>query len=159
MSVRLPSGEGYATQVAVEVQWLPRLTPRLPLPIPEPIAVGRPDETFPLPWSVRRWLPGSPATDDDVGGLERLAVDLAGLLTSLQRIDPSGGPSPGPRNGFRGGALATHDVETTSAIETRAGEIDADRAMATWRATRGDVVGSASGVGARRRHRVKPADR
>ena len=70
MSVRLPSGEGYATQVAVEVRWLPWLAPRLPLPIPEPIGVGRPDETFPLPWSVRRWLPGSPAADVHVGDLE-----------------------------------------------------------------------------------------
>ena len=154
MSVRLPSGEGYATQVAVEVQWLPWLAPRLPLPIPEPIAVGRSDETFPLPWSVRRWLPGSPATDVRVGDLERLAVDLAGFLTSMRRIDPSGGPSPGPRNGFRGGALAIYDDETTSAIEALAGEIDADRAMATWRAAlatswdrpavwvHGDITGS-----------------
>jgi aminoglycoside phosphotransferase (APT) family kinase protein len=154
MSVRLPNGDGYATQVAIEVEWLPWLAPRLPMPIPEPIAVGHSDETFPLPWSVRRWLPGSPATVDRVDDLERLAVDLAGFLTSLQRLDPSGGPSPGPRNGFRGGALATYDDETVSAITTLAGEIDADRAMATWRAAlatswdrpalwvHGDITGS-----------------
>ena len=153
MSVRLPSSEGYATQVAVEVQWLPWLAPRLPLPIPEPIAVGGPDKTFPFPWSVRRWLPGSPATER-IGDLERLAVDLAGFLTSMQRIDPTDGPSPGPRNGFRGGALATDDDDTTVAIEALAGEIDADRAMATWSAAlatswdrpavwvHGDVTGS-----------------
>ncbi len=154
MSVRLPSGAGYAPQVAVEAQWLPWLAPRLPLPVPEPIAVGRPDETFPLPWSVRRWLPGSPATVDRVGDVEQLAVDLARFLTSLQRIDSSGGPSPGPRNGFRGGALATYDDETASVISALAGEIDAERAMATWRAAlatswdrppvwiHGDVTGS-----------------
>jgi aminoglycoside phosphotransferase (APT) family kinase protein len=154
MSVRLPSGDGYAGQVAIEVQWLPWLAPRLPLPIPEPIAVGRPDETFPLPWSVRRWLPGSPASVDRIDDLERLAVDLAGFLSSLQRIDARGGPSPGPRNGFRGGALATYDDETESTITALAGEINADRARATWHAAlatswnrpavwaHGDITGS-----------------
>ncbi len=132
LSVRLPSSEGYAPQVAIEVQWLPWLAPRLPLPVPDPIAVGRPDQTFPFPWSVRRWLAGSPATVDRVGDLDLLAVDLAGFLTSLQRIDPSGGPLPGRRNGFRGGALATYDDETASAVAAPAGEIDAERAMATW---------------------------
>ena len=154
LSVRVPRGEGYASQVAIEAHWLPWLAPRLPLPVPEPIAVGRPDETFPFPWSVRRWLPGSPATVDRVGDLERLAVDLAGFLTALQRLDPTGGPPPEPRNGFRGGALATYDDETASVIAALAGEIDSDRATATWRAAlatsldrpavwvHGDITGS-----------------
>ena len=154
MSVRLPSGDGYAAQVAVEAQWLPWLAPRLPLPIPELVAIGRPDETFPLPWSVRRWLPGWPATVDRIDDVERLAVDLAGFLTALHHIDASGGPSPAPRNGFRGGVLATYDDETRSAVAALAGEIDADRAMATWRAAlatswdrpavwvHGDITGS-----------------
>jgi aminoglycoside phosphotransferase (APT) family kinase protein len=134
MSVRLPSGSGYAPQVAIEAHWLPLLAPSLPLPIPEPIAVGRPDDTFPYPWSIRRWLPGSPAAVDRVDDLGRLAVDLAGFLMSFQRIDPSGGPSPGPRNGFRGGSLAIYDDETRSAVKALDREIDDARAMATWRA-------------------------
>jgi aminoglycoside phosphotransferase (APT) family kinase protein len=154
MSVRLPRGDGYATQVPIEARWLSQLASHLPLPIPEPIAVGRPDETFPLPWSVRRWLPGSPATVDRIGDPEQLAVDLAGFLTRLQHIDPSGGPAPGPHNGFRGGALGTYDDETVSAITALDGEIDADRAMATWHAAlasswnrpavwiHGDITGS-----------------
>lgn len=133
LSVRLPSGDGYAAQVAVEAESLPRLAPHLPLPIPEPIAVGGPDETFPWPWSVRRWLSGSPATVGRVDDLEQLAVDLARFLTSFQRIDPSGGPRPGSRNGFRGGALAIYADETDAAVSQLAGEIDADRARATWR--------------------------
>ena len=40
-----------------------------------------------------------------------------------------------------------------------AGEIDADRARATWRAALGDVVGSAGGLGSWRHHRIKPARR
>ena len=47
LSVRLPSAEGYAHQVAKEQQWLPILAPRLPLPIPAPLAQGAPGEGFP----------------------------------------------------------------------------------------------------------------
>jgi aminoglycoside phosphotransferase (APT) family kinase protein len=83
-----------------------------------------------------------------------MATDLAKFLTTLRGIDASGGPSPGPRNGFRGGALATYDHDTVSAITSLAGEIDADRAFATWNAAlasswdrpavwvHGDITGS-----------------
>ena len=40
LSVRLPSAAGYVAQVEKEHQWLPFLAPRLPLPIPEPVARG-----------------------------------------------------------------------------------------------------------------------
>ena len=42
MSVRLPRGEWAAGQAAKEHYWLPRLAPRLPLPIPAPLAVANP---------------------------------------------------------------------------------------------------------------------
>jgi aminoglycoside phosphotransferase (APT) family kinase protein len=41
LSVRLPSADGYAPQVAKEQYWLPKLAPLLPLPIPVPLALGR----------------------------------------------------------------------------------------------------------------------
>lgn len=47
MSVRLPSAEGYAAQVLKEQRWLPRLAPQLPLPIPAPLALGRPSADYP----------------------------------------------------------------------------------------------------------------
>ena len=40
--VRLPSAAGYAAAVAKEDRWLPRLAPRLPLAVPEPVATGGP---------------------------------------------------------------------------------------------------------------------
>lgn len=58
LSVRLPSATGYTVQVAKEQEWLPRLAPQLPLPIPQPVAAGVPGEGYPFPWSVYRWLPG-----------------------------------------------------------------------------------------------------
>ena len=55
MSVRLPSSQAYVEQVEKEHRWLPILAPQLPLPIPEPLAKGKPGCGFPRPWSVYRW--------------------------------------------------------------------------------------------------------
>ena len=59
LSVRLPSGPGYAGQVDKEHRWLPVMARQLPLQIPQPLARGEPGSGFPWPWSVYRWLPGS----------------------------------------------------------------------------------------------------
>ncbi len=85
MSVRLPSGAGYVAQVEKERQWLPHLASHLPLPIPEPLAVGVATDEFPRPWSVRAW-PGVPATLDDVDDLGSFAADLGGFLATLQGV-------------------------------------------------------------------------
>ncbi len=42
MSVRMPTAERYARHVDIEYEWLRRLAPHLPLPIPEPLAKGQP---------------------------------------------------------------------------------------------------------------------
>jgi aminoglycoside phosphotransferase (APT) family kinase protein len=42
MVVRLPSAAEYALAVDKEHRWLPSLAPRLPLPIPVPLAKGEP---------------------------------------------------------------------------------------------------------------------
>ncbi len=114
MSVRLPSAGGYAAQVDKEHRWLPRLGPHLPLPIPVPLAKGEPGEGYPWPWSVYGWLDGEHATLKRIADLHGFASALAGFLVALQRIDPTGGPAPGPHNFFRGGPLTVYDAETRS---------------------------------------------
>ncbi len=47
MSVRLPSGPGYAEQVEKEHRWLPGFAGQLPLPIPAPLALGVPGCGYP----------------------------------------------------------------------------------------------------------------
>ena len=46
LSLRLPSAS-CVPQVAKEHRWLPVLARQLPLPIPEPVAMGRPGDGFP----------------------------------------------------------------------------------------------------------------
>jgi aminoglycoside phosphotransferase (APT) family kinase protein len=132
MSVRLPSGASYAAQVDKEHRWLPVLAPRLPLPIPEPLAKGVPGCGYPWPWSVYRWLPGEPAETAPVADLYRFAADLAGFLSALYQIDPAGGPPAGEHNFFRGGSLAVYDAQSREALAALDGEIDTARAAEVW---------------------------
>jgi len=133
LSVRLPSAAGYVPQVEKERHYAPRLVPRLaPLPIPAPLAQGAPGEGYPFPWSVYRWLPGETAATTRIDDLSAFATTLAHFLAALQRIDPAGGPPPGPHNFLRGGPVATYDADTRRAIEALRGEIDAAAATAVW---------------------------
>lgn len=134
MTVRLPSAAGYVPQVAKEHHWLTRLAPHLPLPIPVLLAMGRPAAGYPWPWSIYRWLPGENAAIERIADLQHFATTLAHFLAALQRIDPAGGPPPGPHNFYRGGPLTVYDAETRHAIVTLANTIDTDAATAVWNA-------------------------
>jgi aminoglycoside phosphotransferase (APT) family kinase protein len=131
MSVRLPSAGEYAAQAAKEYRWLPVLAPRLPLPVPSPIAKGEPAEGYPFHWTVNRWIEGETASSELIGDTDRFAADLAGFLVALRRIDTAGGPPGGPENSFRGVPLAgsgrrpegqgDFDTQTRRALDTLTG--------------------------------------
>ena len=105
---------------------------QLPLPIPGPVALGRPAAGFPWPWSVYRWIQGEPACLGQVADLAGFAADLAGFLAALYGIDASGGPPPGRHSAFRGGPLTTWDEQTRTAIDLLAQDIDARAAIGVW---------------------------
>ena len=132
--VRFPRIQGAAGQVGKEHQWLPRLGPLLPLAIPVPLGRGRPGEGYPWHWSVYRWLDGENATIEHIADPGRAAVELAGFITALQRIDPTGGPLAGAHNSFRGAPLATRDAVTRAAIAAAGDLLDAKAATAAWEA-------------------------
>jgi aminoglycoside phosphotransferase (APT) family kinase protein len=134
MTVRLPSAAAYSAQVAKEHRWLPQLAPHLPLPIPIPLAMGEPGEGYPWNWSVYRWLTGHPASSERIEDMNAFATELAGFLNALQRIDPNGGPPPGPHNFYRGGPLTVYDAETRRTIVALGDTIDAETATAAWEA-------------------------
>ena len=94
--VRLPRIQWAVGQVDKEQKWLPRLAPLLPLPIPVPLALGSPGEGYPWNWSVCRWLEGENATLERITDPRLAATELAQFITTLQRIDSTDGPLPGP---------------------------------------------------------------
>jgi aminoglycoside phosphotransferase (APT) family kinase protein len=132
MVVRLPRRERTSRTLEKERRWLPRLAPLLPLAVPVPLAEGMPAEGYPFTWSVYSWLKGENATSRRITDLGQLAADLAQFVAALQRIDPSGGPSPGEHNFFRGVPLAERDAATRAAIASLEGKIDADQVAPAW---------------------------
>jgi len=132
MTVRLPSDEEYSQQVEKEQFWLPKLAPQLPLPIPTPLAMGKPGEGYPCHWSIYSWIDGNTASIEGISELSQFARVLAEFLVALQQCDATGGPSAGPHNFYRGGDLATYDAETRQAILILGNKIDADLVTEVW---------------------------
>lgn len=128
LSVRLPRRPGGATgSFDKELAWLPRLAPHLPLRIPTPLTRGAAGEGYPSEWAIYDWLDGTDATSMDLD-LSRAAVDIAELLTALQCIDTTGGPTPGGR----GGSLRPRDGATRAGIEALGDTIDCEAVTSAW---------------------------
>lgn len=129
MSIRLPRISWATRQAAREAEWLPRLAPHLPLAIPVQLAMGHPAEGYPFDWSVYRWLPGENA-NGTIEDLEQAAVDLAGFVKALRRIDPSGAH---PRHhGARGAPLVEGDEQVRRSIAQLGDRIDRSAALRCW---------------------------
>jgi aminoglycoside phosphotransferase (APT) family kinase protein len=106
--VRIPRRASAVTPMDKEHEWLPRLAPHLPLPVPLPRAKGAPQDDYPYPWSVVTWIDGAlppPQLDDPT-----FARDLAAFVTALHALDASTGPAPGAHNFWRGVPLAHVDA-------------------------------------------------
>lgn len=132
MIVRLPRHRAYVEQSATEYEWLPRLAPALPLEVPEPLAIGEPNEHYPWKWSIYRWIEGETAAPERITDMVAFAADLGAFLNALQRLDTMNGPPPGARNFHRGGSLAVYDSQTRQAIAALEGRIDADAVSEIW---------------------------
>jgi aminoglycoside phosphotransferase (APT) family kinase protein len=129
--VRLPKAEWARHFLAREHKVLPRLAGRLPLAIPELVATGNPNDAFPHPWSILRWIDGQNAAAGALDNVES-ASDLARFIRTLQSIEPADDLPASAANGFRGAALTTRDKQARASIAALADEIDAPAAMRIW---------------------------
>jgi len=129
MAVRLPRVPSAAGNVDTEQRWLPWLAPQVPLAVPAPLGRGVPDEGFPYPWSVYRWLDGENAVDEPIADLRDAAVRLGRFVAALRRCDATGGPPS-----FRGGPVSALDGDVRAAIRSLGadGTVDGDLAIAAW---------------------------
>jgi aminoglycoside phosphotransferase (APT) family kinase protein len=132
--LRMPTARHYAAHIEIERHWLPVLAARLPLAIPQPIAIGTATTAFPFPWLVCRWLVGTPV--DQASGLDQrlFADDLAGFLRALWAVPATDGPEPGPANFHRGGDLAAYDAQTRNAVAKLGSHVAGDAALGLWEA-------------------------
>lgn len=104
--VRLPRIPQTAAIVAKEVEWLPRLAAALPVPIPEPVERGVPDDRYPFDWAVFRWIDGESLDPAGLASPERFAADLAEFVAALHGVELAGARREPPLRHYRGGRLS-----------------------------------------------------
>jgi len=128
LAARMPRRQLGAEIIAHEQRWLPELAPRLPLPIPYPERTGVPALTYPYPWSVVPYLPGTPATDAETLDLGAAAAAIGGFLGALHVPAPPDAPA----NPFRGVPLAARAENFMVNLGLAGGAVDRDAALGVW---------------------------
>lgn len=130
LSIRLPRRAIAAELVANELRWLPTLAAQLPLPIAEPLRAGepQPDDGYPFPWSVCRWIVGRVALETPLDDLAAAATALGRFLAALHRPSPPDAPvSP-----FRGIPLAGRHDRLVANLSELGDLVDGTRLRAIW---------------------------
>src|SRR5487761_2645951 len=126
--IRVPRRQVAARLILNEQIWLPRLAPRLPLPVPMPIRLGRPSVAFPWPWSVLRWIDGCAADQCAVSRLSTSARVLARFLKALHL--PA--PPDAPHNPVRGVPIRERPTSFEEGMPRRSAGVDAQATRRVW---------------------------
>ena len=126
MVVRLPRIHWAVAGLERELEWLPLLGPRLPVKTPTPLATGSPDDEYPWPWAVYRWLAGENPVLGQTSNSASLAPELAEFLRALRQVVLAGPPTR------RGEPLRTQDDAARAALAKLSGEIDVAAATSAW---------------------------
>ncbi len=131
LSVRLPLLREYASDVTREWNWLSFFSPRLPLAIPKPVALGDPSDEYPLNWLVVKWIEGENATESTICSLDTAAESLGRFVVALRQT-----PTNGERlNQYRGEPLRLRDSLTRQAISQVTDEYESSILLHTWEAS------------------------
>lgn len=144
--VRLPRQPGGGRSIDKEQRWTVRIGSRLPVDVPEIIAVGEPSHGYSERWSIVTWLDGhlpqSCGPDGQTeAGRAGLARDLADVILALRAINlpqgiPDGSENDRQLRSYRGRSLAEFDrqfqiyVDDCRRIEEL--NLDLDSALAIW---------------------------
>lgn len=126
LSMRLPRKAAAVPGLLAELDWLPRLAPHLPLPVPEPVAAGEPTVEYPFPWAVCRWVPGRPPDEPSDLDAGDTAYRLGQFVRALHDVDTTGGPAA-DEDTQRAGSLAAFDAATRGALDQVAALIESGR--------------------------------
>lgn len=128
--VRLPRQPGGTPSARKEARWGPYVGARLPVAVPEVVAVGEPGRGYPEAWSVVRWLEGSaPALPS-----ASLAVDLAALVLALRSVDvPAEAHDDPALRWYRSEPLADRADDTRAdLLACRQFGVDVDALLLVW---------------------------
>jgi aminoglycoside phosphotransferase (APT) family kinase protein len=127
MAIRLPRRTAAALQIQHEQKWLPVIAENLPLPVPSPLRLGKPDNRYPWPWSILPWLKGETAD------LTPIRDDQARRFARFLRALHIPAPADGPKNPSRGVPL----TQRAASVEERMHRLEQKTSLINsivWRA-------------------------
>lgn len=130
--VRFPRFPDADRRLAVELDWLPRLS-GLPVPVPEVVYAGGPSGTYPFRWAVLRWLNGIDAWDarhHEGWFAPSLGHDLAAVVNHLRGTPVDHAPIRQP--GERGGPLRALEARLRWWLERADGLVDVRKVTRLW---------------------------
>lgn len=140
--VRMPRQPGNGDSITKERRWSPLMGSRLPVAVPQIVAVGEPGFGYPEPWSVVGWIEGvhPPSIGPDAvpaASPTALAEDLADVVSALRSLDvPDEARTDDGLRWYRGRPLAEFDASTRRNIEACRSieglDLDLDAASALW---------------------------
>jgi aminoglycoside phosphotransferase (APT) family kinase protein len=128
LSVRMPRVRYYEEDVLSDWRWLRYFASRLPLQIPQPVALGEPTEDYPCHWLIVRWIPGENATRFSLRSMGNAAAKLGEFVSTLRSIDVGGVKI----DRYRGRPLRLRDELTREAISAVGDEYDTRVLSAAW---------------------------
>jgi aminoglycoside phosphotransferase (APT) family kinase protein len=114
MAIRLPRRSAAAQLLLHEQRWLPVLQPQLPLPVPAPIRVGRPQNSYPWSWSITPWIEGEPAHRAHLNSDQ--GATLAAFFDALHTTPPA----QAPLNPYRGVPLSQRSARFSKGVSALA---------------------------------------
>ena len=128
LAIRLPRRSATAALVENEQRWLPHLAPRLPLPVPTPVRIGRPGMGFPWAWSIVRWFPGTASFTAPPFDLRAAAIAIGGFLRALHQ--PA--PPEAPQSPWRSIPLDARTARLHEHLDQLHDTVNRERILALW---------------------------
>ena len=128
LAVRLPRRSATAAMIEHEQRWLPELAPRLPLPVPTPVRIGRPGAGFAWPWSVVPWFAGTTSFSEPPEHPNAVAAALGAFIRALHQ--PA--PPEAPLSPSRSIPLDARTARLHGHLDQLRGVVDRERVLALW---------------------------
>jgi aminoglycoside phosphotransferase (APT) family kinase protein len=96
---------------------------------PAPVAIGGPDDGYPLPWSLRTWVDGTMATPASMATSASFVSDVADVVARLRDLDVGDAVFAGEG---RGGELSRHDAWVEECVARSVGMLPVDDLGRMW---------------------------
>lgn len=132
LALRIPRAESYVwggDELEASHAWLAAAGPKLPLLIPEPVAIGEPTDAYPWPWPIHRWIDGTALDTVDLSDSCETADRLGAFVNALHSL-PSP-PDSAPRS-VKAISLSAWDPHFRGVLDDLHGVLDVAAAVAVW---------------------------